>query len=133
MMDLQGKATRGAAVTEESPQEARPRANDHRDGDSLSSTCDADQPAHKRARGKHGVRTGHGITAHEKTSNIPMGEQTMEEEAVFTEGEYDFTAAHRFGRAGGNLGNVAGPECGQHAFAANLQAQAAGAAQSFHC
>ncbi|MFY9561161.1 MAG: hypothetical protein WAQ52_13080 [Terriglobales bacterium] len=104
-----------------------------RDGDILASSCDTDQFAKKRYGGKHPILARHGITTRKKPGRLALTKKTMQEEAPIPRSEHNFAAANVFGRTGGNLRDVAGPKRREHAFAANLQAQPAGAAQSLNC
>jgi hypothetical protein len=61
-----------------------------------------------------------------------MSQKTVQKKTALPKGEDDLTLPDTVQRARGNLHHVARPQCRQHAFAANLQAQPAGMAQSFY-
>jgi hypothetical protein len=61
-----------------------------------------------------------------------MSQKTVQKKTPPPKGEDDLSAPDIVYRAGRNLRHVARPKCRQHAFAANLQSQPAGSAQSFY-
>jgi len=43
---------------------------------------------------EHGVRTGHGVAAREKTVPFMLGQKTMQEETTLSKGEDDLIALY---------------------------------------
>jgi hypothetical protein len=84
--------------------------------------------AEKRVSREHRVGARHGVSAREESGRLALVTKTMQEKTALSNGEDDFATTNVSERAGRDLREVARPQCGQHAFAANLQAQPAGAA-----
>jgi hypothetical protein len=75
---------------------------------------------------------GHGIAPRDKALSPGTFDKTMQIETAVAQGKDDLARAYIGQRATRDLDQVARPERGQHAGAANLQAQTATAAQSVH-
>jgi len=123
-------AARQPAVTEKHSHYTRPRSREYGHGLPLSNHVT--QFSEKRVSWEHRVRTGHRVAACEETVVLAGGDKTVQKKTALSKGENDLSAPDIAYRAGRNLRHVARPQCRQHAFAANLQSQPAGPAQSFY-
>jgi Zn-dependent oligopeptidase len=90
------------------------------------------QFSEKRVSLEHRVRTGHRVATREETVGLTVSQKTVEKKTALSKGEDNFSVPDTVQRARRNLHHVARPQCRQHTFAANLQAQPAGKAQSFY-
>jgi hypothetical protein len=86
----------------------------------------------ERVGWESGVRIGHRVTSRDESGVLVAAQKTMQEKTALSKHEHDLTASNIVERAGRDLRDIARPQGGQHAFAANLQTKLPGAAQSLY-
>lgn len=90
-------------------------------------------PAEQRAGLVERIGVRHGVAARHKGVGAGTSNETVHVEAAFSRNKDDFTGANAGEGMSNNLNHVAGPKSGEHAFAADSQAQVAAVPQDVHC
>ena len=80
--------------------------------------------------GISGIGSGYGVAPELKSIGPEASEKTVQEEAVIAHCEHDFSGSNLMDGTACDLNYIAGPQRGQHAFAAYAKPQASSGTQA---